>query len=50
MGTLSYQHSGEHVITWDGKDNSGVPMPSGVYFYQIRAGQNNQARKMILLK
>jgi hypothetical protein len=44
------QNIGEHSITWDGKDNSGMSLSSGVYFYQIYAGQYSQARKMVLLK
>jgi len=46
----SVQRVGEHTVTWDGKDNSGKLLSSGAYFYQIRVGQNSQARKMILLK
>jgi hypothetical protein len=46
----SAQIIGEHSITWDGRDNFGMSLSSGVYFYQIRAGNDLQARKMVLLK
>ncbi|UCH63154.1 MAG: S8 family serine peptidase [Fidelibacterota bacterium] len=42
--------TGLKVIRWDGKDDQGQPMPSGIYFYQIRAGELRQTQKMILLK
>lgn len=42
--------AGRHHIVWDGKNNYGVQVPSGVYLYQIRAGSYNQSRKMLLVK
>jgi len=39
------QAAGEYEVAWDAGDK-----PSGVYFYRIKAGEYNQARKMILLK
>lgn len=42
------QTVGVHSVIWDGRDNAGKILPSGVYFYQIRAGE--RTRKMILLK
>jgi flagellar hook assembly protein FlgD len=42
------QTIGVHSVIWDGRDNAGKILPSGVYFYQIRAGE--RTRKMILLK
>jgi hypothetical protein len=41
---------GIHKVIWDGKDNSGVPVASGVYFYRIEAGEYKAVKKMILLK
>ncbi len=35
---------------WDGKDNNGEPVGSGLYFYTIYAGDFIATRKMILLK
>jgi len=35
----------EHAVTFD-----GVKLPSGVYFYQLRAGELSQVRKAILMK
>ncbi len=42
--------TGEHIVSWDGKSDTGQPSGSGVYFYRFRADNINQLRKMILLK
>ncbi len=42
--------AGLNVINWDGNDNLGKQMASGVYFYKLVAGQYCDAKKMIMLK
>jgi len=41
---------GRYEVTWDGKDESGVPVASGVYLYRLKTAQGTITRKMILLK
>jgi hypothetical protein len=41
---------GVYTITWNGKDDHGYALPSGVYFYSFRSGSIAETRKMILLK
>ncbi len=41
---------GWHTFTWDGKDNSGVTVSTGVYFSRFDDSQTVLTRKMILLK
>jgi spore coat protein A len=42
--------AGMHSVEWDGKDNLGNSVPSGVYFYQLRSGNVVERKKMVLLK
>ncbi|MDZ4122541.1 MAG: choice-of-anchor J domain-containing protein, partial [Candidatus Cloacimonadaceae bacterium] len=42
--------SGNHSVVWNGKDNRGTNVGSGVYFYKMRAGKFSSTRKMILMK
>lgn len=42
--------AGENEIIWDGTNDTGYRLPSGVYVYQVEAGTNIDSRKMILLK
>lgn len=42
--------AGVHTVWWDGSDNNGKEVSSGVYFYQIKTAQFTHARKMLLLK
>jgi len=42
--------AGEYAVTWDGKDNLGNPVSSGVYFYQLRAGAFTETKKMTILR
>ena len=42
--------SGEHVIEWDGSDNSGKAVASGVYFYETRTNGESIVNKMALVK
>jgi len=50
--TLVDQHEqkGNHFVTWNGTDQEGKPLPSGIYFYQITTDNFQKANKMILLK
>ncbi len=45
-----YQSSGIHSIKWNGCDDSGVTLASGVYIYKIKAGDITQQRKLMFLK
>ena len=42
--------AGQHKVVWNGKDESGKPVSSGVYFYKMKAGNFIATRKMILMK
>jgi uncharacterized delta-60 repeat protein len=42
--------AGRHQVVWDGTNQHGVKVASGVYFYQLRAGAFKQVRKMSLVR
>ena len=45
------QNAGRYQIRWNGMDDRGVPVSSGVYFYRISAdGKFQNVRKLMLLK
>ncbi len=44
------QHAGSHQVTWNGTDETGQSVPSGVYFYHITADGFNATRRMMLVK
>jgi len=39
-----------HVVTWNGLNDAGYQVGSGVYFYQIATSQYSATKKMILMK
>jgi M6 family metalloprotease-like protein len=41
---------GKHVVTWDGKDQRGNAVSTGMYFYRLKAGRTTMVKKMVLLK
>lgn len=44
------QAAGSKQVTWDGRDNKGHQVASGIYLYQLQAGNQMQTKKMVLLK
>jgi hypothetical protein len=41
---------GSRAIHWDGTDDSGNPVPSGVYIYRLKVGDERSVRKMLLTR
>ncbi|MCD4819477.1 MAG: leucine-rich repeat domain-containing protein [Candidatus Cloacimonetes bacterium] len=41
---------GSHYAEWNGKDNSGNKVGSGVYLYKLQTESTRQVRKMLMLK
>ena len=44
------QSAGYKRLVWDGRDDMGREMPSGVYFYSIRANSFSDKKRAILMK
>ncbi len=52
ISTLVKEHrgAGPHSVFWNGRDQAGRKMPSGVYFYSLAAPGVKESRKMVLLR
>ncbi len=44
------QEAGAHTLTWDGRDASGRPLPSGVYLLKLKAGSEQRTQKIVLVR
>jgi hypothetical protein len=42
--------AGPNEVTWDGRDDAGNRVATGVYLYRLTAGTFRESRKMVLLK
>ena len=42
--------SGEHDLSWDGRDAQGRPVAAGVYMYRLQVDDQTHARKMVKLE
>ncbi|MCH7763603.1 MAG: lamin tail domain-containing protein, partial [Candidatus Marinimicrobia bacterium] len=42
--------SGRHTITFDARNDNGIVLPSGLYFYRVESGHFVATKKMMLLK
>ncbi len=45
-----FESAGIHAVIWDGKDQHGNAVASGVYFYRLSSGDLSQSRRMIYMK
>lgn len=44
------QRAGEYRILWNGKNNSGEMVASGIYLYRLQAGDIQKTKKMLYLR
>jgi hypothetical protein len=44
------QSAGSHQVQWDGRDDAGRQLASGIYVYRLQAGSFFQVRKMLLIR
>lgn len=47
---LETEVGGNHSVQWDGLDDNGLSLSSGVYFYRMFSGAYSSTRKMVLMK
>ncbi|MBM3214628.1 T9SS type A sorting domain-containing protein [Candidatus Poribacteria bacterium] len=52
LGTLpaGAYASPDRAVRWDGENDSGEPVASGVYVYRLTTGSNSQTRRMVVVK
>ena len=48
--TTNKQSAGQGIVQWNGRNDTGISLPSGVYFYQLSSADFTETRKIILLK
>jgi flagellar hook assembly protein FlgD len=48
--TTNKQSAGQGIVQWNGPNDTGISLPSGVYFYQFSSADFTATRKIVLLK
>jgi DNA/RNA endonuclease YhcR with UshA esterase domain len=48
--TQEAYEAGRHIVNWDGRDDLGRVVPSGVYLYRLKAGDYLVTKRMLMLK
>ncbi len=46
----SHKQAGENSVVWNGTDNNGSTVGSGLYFYKLAAGEYTETKRMLLVK
>jgi flagellar hook assembly protein FlgD len=46
----AYQNAGYKAVHWNGRDDGGNEIASGLYFYKIKTPKYSETKKMILLR
>jgi flagellar hook assembly protein FlgD len=46
----SEKPAGNYTIYWDGTNNKGEMVATGIYYYQLRIDDFVESKKMVLLK
>ncbi len=44
------KEQGSHSVSWDGRDDNGLAVSSGIYYYRMTSGKYSSTRKMVLMK
>jgi len=44
------QQAGTHSLSWDGRDEMGATVSTGLYFYTLTDGNSSVTKKMALMK
>jgi hypothetical protein len=45
-----FRRAGEHAVVWDGRDDTGRAVSSGVYFLSVSAGNCRRVGKLLLIR
>ena len=48
--TRSHHSAGDHFYLWDGRNNGGNPVASGMYFVRIAGPDIDEVRKILIIK
>ena len=43
-------HAGSHEVVWNGRDDDGNAMASGVYLYRLQAAASVQVKSLLLIR
>ena len=46
----SHKDAGDHFVNWDGRNNGGNPVASGMYFVRIAGPDIDEVRKILVVK
>jgi flagellar hook assembly protein FlgD len=41
---------GNYIATWNGKDEKGFDVSSGIYFYKLNSKEYSETKKMLLVR
>ncbi|MBD3236411.1 MAG: T9SS type A sorting domain-containing protein [Candidatus Eisenbacteria bacterium] len=44
------QPMGQYRVIWDGRNDAGLEMPAGTYYYRVRIGEQEGSRGMVMVR